>query len=77
MKKQSLNDLYYIKRELTSIIREMRSISIGVRNDFKGVGSDRCASCIDSVINNCCKLQKTLNNLDTNAVTEQFANSHK
>lgn len=77
MKKQSLNDLYYIKRELTSIIRELRSISSGVRNDFKGVGSDRCVSYIDSVINNCCKLQKTLNNLDTNAVTEQFANSHK
>ena len=77
MKKQSLNELYYIKRELVSIIRELRSISTGVRNDFKGIGSDKCASCIDSVINNCSKLQKNLNNLDTNAVTEQFAKSHK
>ena len=41
--------LYNIKRELASIIRELNDISSGVRNDFQGIGSERCADVINKV----------------------------
>lgn len=77
MDNRSINELASIKQELTSIIRELENISYGVRNEFKGVGSEACASCIDSVIKNYYSVQKKLNNLDTNTVTTTFAKLHK
>ena len=44
------NELDSIKRELNSIISELESISRGVRNDFAGIGNDKCADCIDNVL---------------------------
>lgn len=41
--------LYSIMNELTSIINELNRISYGVRNDFQGIGSEKCANVIDSV----------------------------
>ena len=45
------NELASIKRELNSIISELESISSGVRNDFTGIGNDKCADCINKVLN--------------------------
>jgi len=71
--KQELNQ---IKAELNAIIRELESISDGVRSDFSGIGNDRCADCIDSVINTYLKVKRQLANMDTETVTESFAAAH-
>lgn len=71
------SELASIKNELRSIIRELESISNGVRNDFEGVGNDKCASCIDSTVRNYRNVLNKLNNMDLNAVTEQFARMHE
>lgn len=69
-------ELASIKAELRSIIYELESISNGVRNDFIGIGSERCAACLDKVISNYYRVQRKLNNMDTSTVTESFANAH-
>jgi hypothetical protein len=37
------------RNELRSIIYELRDIEWGIRRDFKGIGEDLCANCIDKV----------------------------
>ena len=69
-------ELDSIKRELNSIISELESISSGVRNDFIGIGNDKCADCIDKVLNQYYYVRRKLNNLDTSTVTENFAQVH-
>ena len=70
------NELNSIKRELNSIIKELESISSGVRNDFTGIGNDKCADCIDRVLNQYYYVKKKLNSLDTTTVTESYAKTH-
>lgn len=70
------NELNAIKRELNSIIAELESISGGIRNDFIGIGNDKCADCIDRVLNNYYTVRKKLNNMDTSTVTESYAQAH-
>ncbi len=64
------NELESIKRELNSIISELESISSGVRNDFVGIGNEKCADCIDRVLNQYYYVRRKLNNLDTSVVPE-------
>ena len=70
------NELDSIKRELNLIIRELESISSGVRNDFIGIGNDKCADCINKVLDQYYYVRKKLNNLDTSTVTESYAQTH-
>lgn len=70
------NELASIKRELNSIINELESISYGIRNEFSGIGNDKCADCIDRVLNQYYYVRRKLNNLDTTTVTESYAQSH-
>lgn len=37
------------KREMQSIIRELRDIEWGVRHDFTGIGEQLCGDCIDKI----------------------------
>lgn len=69
-------ELESIKRELNSIINELDSIAAGVRSDFIGIGNDRCASSIDSVANHYRGVLRKLQNMDTNTVTDSFAQAH-
>lgn len=76
MNKSASNELASIKNELWSIIKELESISAGIRSDFVGIGNDKCANCIDKVISQYYSVQRKLNNLDTNTVTESYAAAH-
>ena len=73
MNASARNELASIKRELNSIISELESISKGVRNDFTGIGNNKCADCIDRVLDQYYYVRRKLNNLDTTTVTEGFA----
>lgn len=70
------NELISIKRELNSIITELESISQGIRNDFVGIGNEKCADCIDNVLNQYYFVRRKLNNLDISMVTDSFIQSH-
>lgn len=37
------------KRELRSIISELRDIEYGIRHDFNGIGEQLCGDCIDKI----------------------------
>jgi hypothetical protein len=37
------------KREMRSIIQELRDIESGVRRDFNGIGEQLCGDCIDKI----------------------------
>lgn len=70
------NELNSIIGELNSIIGELEGISRGVRYDFKNIGSEKCADCIDIVIKNYKSVRSKLYNLDTSTVTESYAQAH-
>jgi len=65
-------ELESIKSELNSIISELEEISYGVRNDFKGIGSEQCANCIDRVLQKYYKARTKLNNIDTSSVAAGY-----
>lgn len=47
---QNLNiELKQITSELQEIISVMERISGGIRSDFRGIGSEYCASCLNNV----------------------------
>ena len=71
--KSELNDII---RELNSIISELESISSGVRRDFKNIGNEKCADCIDKVVSNYYTVRRKLRNMDTSKVTESYARAH-
>lgn len=77
MDAKSANELYLIKQELNSIIRELEDIESGVRNNFKGIGNDKCANSINTVLNNYKKVKRSLDNIDTSKVTEEFLERQK
>ena len=62
--------------ELNSIISELSSISAAMKTEFKGIGSEKCAESINSVIANCKKAKKSLSNMNMNQVTESWAAAH-
>lgn len=70
------SELNSIIRELNSIITEMEDISRGVRYDFKNIGSEKCADCIDKVLSNYYTVRRKLNNMDNSTVTESYAQAH-
>lgn len=70
MDAKAKKELNSIKRELNSMIMELEEISDGVRTDFKGIGNDKCADCIDNVISQYRYVQKKLNNIDTSTTTQ-------
>lgn len=73
MTQSALNELYDIKKELSSIIGELESISYGVRYDFTGIGSNLCANKIDNAIRQYRIVARLLNNIDTSKVAQQFS----
>lgn len=64
-------------RELNSIIGELTDISNGLRSEFKGIGSERCATSIDAVIGNCRTVKTKLQNMNMNQVTDSWAAEHQ
>lgn len=57
-------ELLSIKRELDSIIDELESISMGIRNNFTGIGNEKCAASIDKIISHYYDFRCQLNNID-------------
>lgn len=76
MDSSARNELNSIIREFNSIISELESISYGVRNDFKNIGNDKCADCIDRVVDNYYVVKRKLNNMDTSTLHEGYAQAH-
>lgn len=50
----------------------MEGISIGIRNNFKGIGNEKCSESIDSVINRFYQVRKVLNNIK---ITEKIVSN--
>lgn len=65
MDSKAKTELKDIITELKSIIKELEDISSGVRNNFKNIGSEKCANCIDLVIGNYKTVKTKLENIDT------------
>lgn len=59
------------KRELSSIIKELRDIESGVRRDFHGIGEELCGNCIDIITNRYDGVLRRLNRVDHNRVAER------
>ena len=68
-----MSELSSIKQELKSIIKELESIEAGIRQDFKGIGSEVCAHCINYVIvYRLYKARNKLSNVDTSRISSEF-----
>lgn len=65
-------ELYMIKAELQSIINELYSIEYGVRNEFHGIGNEKCSNAIRKDIQAYESAKRRLENMDLSAVTEEF-----
>jgi len=64
MEESTRIELNSIKSELQSIINELDSIANGVRYDFTGIESYRCADCISNVANKYRNVKRTLNSIN-------------
>ncbi len=65
MDSKATKELNDIIAELKSIIKELEDISSGIRGDFKNIGNDKCANCIDLVVENYKTVRKKLEAIDT------------
>lgn len=68
MTKKGSQELRECKRELRKIIKELESISSGVRGDFRNIGNDKCASSIDSVIYQYKQALKKLDSIEPSTI---------
>lgn len=59
-----MTSLSSVKNDLDEILRDLREVATGIRDDFKGIGSERCASCIELVIEKYQKVRNMLNDVD-------------
>ena len=58
------------RRELSSIISELRDIEWGIRHDFVGIGQDKAADCVDRVADKYDGVLRRLYNVDTNRLAD-------
>ena len=63
-------ELESIIREMDKIITELGDISYHVRYDFKNVGNDLCANCIDNVKSDCQSARRALKRIDTSKMKD-------
>jgi hypothetical protein len=56
------------KREMQSIIRELRDIEWGVRRDFTGIGEQLCGDCIDKIADKYDYVSRELNKVNYNLI---------
>ena len=73
----SRQELYAIKQDLQSIINELDSIAAGIRNDFVGIGNDKCASVVSNVADHYQYVKRKLDSIDTSKVTDEFAQKNR
>ena len=66
-------ELDSIKTALSAEIRELEDISSGLRREFQGIGTERCADVIDGVISKYRTVLRKLNNIDVNDVHQYTA----
>ena len=66
-------ELDSIKTALSAEIRELEEIASGLRRDFTGIGTERCADVIDGVISKYRTVLRKLNNIDVNDVHQHTA----
>lgn len=61
------DELDSIVRELNAIITELEDIACGVRHEFKGIGSENCADCVNGVLSSYYSTRQRLNcvNIET------------
>ena len=76
MNQNAQYELYQIKKDLGNVISELNDIAYLLRKQFSGIGSELCADCISRVASNYQRAKNKLENMDTSAVTEEFAASH-
>lgn len=63
------SELYYIKQELNSIIRELDSIKVGINTDFNGIGEEKCSASVAGGTDMCQSIKRRLNNMNTSKVS--------
>lgn len=65
MDEKAVQELQEIKTELKKIITEMNSIALGVKKDFTGIGSEKCAKTLSLVSAQYEVARQILKNIDT------------
>ena len=63
-------ELIEYRRELSSIISELKNVEARVRGDFKNVGNIQCADSIRSVISKYESALRTLNSIDASLLDQ-------
>ena len=76
MDSNSQYELYLIKCELQNIINELDSIAYDIRRDFSNIGEDQAAACVSRVAEKYRIAKRSLDNIDTKKVTDEYAAAH-
>lgn len=76
MDQRAMYELESIKSELKSIINELENIESGLRRDFVNIGTEKAADCVLKAVNNYKTVKKKLDNINTEAVTDEYAEAH-
>lgn len=66
-------ELYDIKSELSSVIREMESIIAVINKECQGIGSEKCVNSLNTVLEKYRTAKRKLDRLDTETVKEGFS----
>lgn len=62
------NDLQYVKSQLNGVINRLTNITYELRSEFKGIGTENCASLIDEAIAKYRKALRLLENIDVSNI---------
>ena len=57
------------KREMRSIVAELRDIESGIRHDFTGIGEQLCGNCIDKIADKYEGVSRKLDNVSSSQIS--------
>lgn len=65
------------RNELRSLIKELRDIEWGIRNDFSGIGEQLCGDCIDKIADKYEGVLGRLNRVNTNRLADWISEDNQ
>lgn len=74
---EQLKELSNINKEIASISNDLERISSNVRNDFSGIGNERCADCLSYTSRRILEVYKLIANTDQDNLSDEYKHAQE
>jgi len=65
-------EINVIRNELNQVVNELNNIADELNRNFKGIGSENCANCLEKVADQYAYVIKKINTIDENKIAEEY-----